>query len=421
MTRRLRKPGPATSRALDLGQRLDRALGELLGDARAASARARGRAAARRSSRSRRGRVLAAARAPPRCPRAPPSAASRRPRALGANVPAAGSLDHASAPPSAVLASPACAPITARRRPRWPRRRSLPRGPVPAGRSPQRPPAAPSCASARTGELPSRFPAPPACGGASVSARSGSLMRVAVVSDIHGNYHALEAVLAEVDGGGARRALVPRRHRRLRARAEPLLRAGRASDAALCLAGNHDLAVIGALPVDDFNGDAADAVRWTQGVLVDGGAALPRRACPRRRRARASSSSTAARSTRSGTTSSARHAARLSLEATHGAARARRPQPRRARRSATTAAPSRAGSRTPATRSTSRPRAGSLNPGSVGQPRGGDPRAAWLLLDLDAGRAASAAPTYPLERTQAEIRAAGLPEALAAPPGPRAL
>ena len=25
-----------------------------------------------------------------------------------------------------------------------------------------------------------------------------------------------------------------------------------------------------------------------------------------------------------------------------------------------------------------------LNPGSVGQPRGGDPRAAWLMLDFDA-------------------------------------
>ena len=37
----------------------------------------------------------------------------------------------------------------------------------------------------------------------------------------------------------------------------------------LCLAGNHDLAVIGALSVEDFNGDAAAAVRWTQRVLSD--------------------------------------------------------------------------------------------------------------------------------------------------------
>ena len=54
-----------------------------------------------------------------------------------------------------------------------------------------------------------------------------------------------------------------------------------------------------------------------------------------------------------------------------------------------------------------------LNPGSVGQPRDGDPRAAWLLLDLDARRASFRRVPYPIERTQAEIREAGLPEVLA--------
>jgi diadenosine tetraphosphatase ApaH/serine/threonine PP2A family protein phosphatase len=55
-----------------------------------------------------------------------------------------------------------------------------------------------------------------------------------------------------------------------------------------------------------------------------------------------------------------------------------------------------------------------LNPGSVGQPRDGDPRAAWLELDLDARRAVFRRIAYPVERTQEEIREAGLPEALAA-------
>ena len=54
-----------------------------------------------------------------------------------------------------------------------------------------------------------------------------------------------------------------------------------------------------------------------------------------------------------------------------------------------------------------------LNPGSVGQPRDGDPRAAWLLLDLDARRASFRRVEYDVERTQAEIRDAGLPDALA--------
>ena len=55
-----------------------------------------------------------------------------------------------------------------------------------------------------------------------------------------------------------------------------------------------------------------------------------------------------------------------------------------------------------------------LNPGSVGQPRDGDPRAAWLLLDLDARRATFRRVEYDVEKTQAEIRERGLPEALAA-------
>ena len=54
-----------------------------------------------------------------------------------------------------------------------------------------------------------------------------------------------------------------------------------------------------------------------------------------------------------------------------------------------------------------------LNPGSVGQPRDGDPRAAWLLLDLTAGVASFRRVEYPIERTQAEIAERGLPPALA--------
>ncbi|HET9545159.1 MAG TPA: hypothetical protein VFO88_06245, partial [Gaiellaceae bacterium] len=54
-----------------------------------------------------------------------------------------------------------------------------------------------------------------------------------------------------------------------------------------------------------------------------------------------------------------------------------------------------------------------LNPGSVGQPRDGDPRAAYLVLDLDARRATFRRVPYPVERTQAEIRERGLPESLA--------
>ena len=54
-----------------------------------------------------------------------------------------------------------------------------------------------------------------------------------------------------------------------------------------------------------------------------------------------------------------------------------------------------------------------LNPGSVGQPRDGDPRAAWLLLDLDARFAAFRRVEYPVSETQREIHDQGLPDSLA--------
>jgi predicted phosphodiesterase len=54
-----------------------------------------------------------------------------------------------------------------------------------------------------------------------------------------------------------------------------------------------------------------------------------------------------------------------------------------------------------------------LNPGSVGQPRDGDPRAGWLMLDLDGGRARYERVEYDVRKTQEEMRARGLPRALA--------
>lgn len=54
-----------------------------------------------------------------------------------------------------------------------------------------------------------------------------------------------------------------------------------------------------------------------------------------------------------------------------------------------------------------------VNVGSVGQPRDGDPRAGYGVLDEDAGTITCFRVEYPVERAQARIREAGLPEALA--------
>jgi putative phosphoesterase len=51
-----------------------------------------------------------------------------------------------------------------------------------------------------------------------------------------------------------------------------------------------------------------------------------------------------------------------------------------------------------------------LNPGSVGQPRDGDPRAAYAVLDLDGRTVAEHRVEYDVERVVEAVREAGLPE-----------
>lgn len=54
-----------------------------------------------------------------------------------------------------------------------------------------------------------------------------------------------------------------------------------------------------------------------------------------------------------------------------------------------------------------------VNPGSVGQPRDGDPRAGYAMVDTDRREITMYRTEYPIAQAQARIRAAGLPEVLA--------
>jgi diadenosine tetraphosphatase ApaH/serine/threonine PP2A family protein phosphatase len=54
-----------------------------------------------------------------------------------------------------------------------------------------------------------------------------------------------------------------------------------------------------------------------------------------------------------------------------------------------------------------------LNPGSVGQPRDGDPRAAYALVDTAAKQIELFRVDYPIDVTQAKVLKAGLPDVLA--------
>ena len=90
-------------------------------------------------------------------------------------------------------------------------------------------------------------------------------MRVLVLSDIHANATALEAVLASagtVDEIWCLGDLVgygPDPNEVMqRVRALPRL---------TCLLGNHDVALMGRLPFETFNGDARRSLTWTEQVL----------------------------------------------------------------------------------------------------------------------------------------------------------
>ncbi|HUR35496.1 MAG TPA: metallophosphoesterase family protein [Vicinamibacterales bacterium] len=53
-----------------------------------------------------------------------------------------------------------------------------------------------------------------------------------------------------------------------------------------------------------------------------------------------------------------------------------------------------------------------INPGSVGQPRDSDPRAAYAIFDVEAQRLEMFRVQYPVEQTQEKMISAGLPEPL---------
>jgi predicted phosphodiesterase len=236
-------------------------------------------------------------------------------------------------------------------------------------------------------------------------------LRVAVLSDVHSNLHALEAVLAEVDAAGIDEVwflgdLVgygPRPNECV-----ALLRAR----AAVCLAGNHDLVVLGRIPIVAFAGDAAAAAVWTQGVLDDDARAFLATLEPQAEARGVALYHGSARDPVWEYVLSAEVAhATLSLAGTplvlvgHSHA-------------ALEVSEAESGLRGGAAPAGTTLELGTvrrlLNPGSVGQPRDGDPRAAWLEIDNDAGRATFRRTEYPVERTQAEMRDVGLPEVLAA-------
>jgi diadenosine tetraphosphatase ApaH/serine/threonine PP2A family protein phosphatase len=236
-------------------------------------------------------------------------------------------------------------------------------------------------------------------------------MRVAVVSDIHSNLHALEAALAAIDAEapdelwclGDLVGYGPRPNECCAAVADR---------ADVCLAGNHDLAVRGTIELEEFGGEAAVAARWTREVLEPEAQELLDGLKPTGAAHGVALYHGSARDPIwEYVLSDASAAATLELADSplvlvgHSHVALQIVQ----------AADELEGAVAPAGTEVSVDGVRALlNPGSVGQPRDGDPRAAFLLLDLEAQRASFRRVEYDVVRTQREIRDAGLPELLAA-------
>jgi predicted phosphodiesterase len=236
-------------------------------------------------------------------------------------------------------------------------------------------------------------------------------MRLAICSDIHGNRHAFEAVIAAAEADGADELWC----------LGDLVGYGADPDAcvaladahcAICLAGNHDLAVIDVLSLEEFSRGAAIAARWTREVIRPETRDFLLSLSPQGSGDgvglfHASPRDPVWEYVLSGLTAELcfdATAFRLSLIGhSHVALSFHRPDGE------------------PASGSTRR--AGTdldvgagewlINPGSTGQPRDGDPRAAWLTLDTDRWTATWRRADYDIAGAQAAIRVARLPDSLA--------
>ena len=236
-------------------------------------------------------------------------------------------------------------------------------------------------------------------------------MRVAIVSDIHGNRQAFEAVLDAIEASECEELWCLGDLVGYGADPDACVTLAR-THAAICLAGNHDLGVRGTLPLEQFSRGAALAATWTQETITQ----------PTREYLDGLEP--------------------YNLEETVGLYHASPRDPVweyvlsplqaelcldvQQQRVALIGHSHVALSfcRFPGAPATGEVRAADeeldiatgewlINPGSVGQPRDGDPRAAWLELDLDGLRAIYRRTEYDVAGAGAAIRAARLPDSLA--------
>jgi len=91
-------------------------------------------------------------------------------------------------------------------------------------------------------------------------------MRVAIASDIHGNRHAFEAVIAAAQDAAVEELWCLGDLVGYGAEPDACVALAEAN-CGVCLAGNHDLAVVDVLSLEDFSRGAALAAEWTREVI----------------------------------------------------------------------------------------------------------------------------------------------------------
>jgi diadenosine tetraphosphatase ApaH/serine/threonine PP2A family protein phosphatase len=239
-------------------------------------------------------------------------------------------------------------------------------------------------------------------------------LRVAVLSDVHSNQPALETVLAAIDETGVEEIWC----------LGDVVGYGAQPDACtelirercdVCLVGNHDLAVLGGLDISSFSEAAAAAVEWTREQASKGTMDFLRGLEPA--------------GSRQGV--GLFHASPrdpiweyvLSIEQAEAGLDAQEERvalighshislffcrPDQAQAGETQGAQAGDGALLSLENG-----AWLLNPGSVGQPRDGDPRAAWLELDTEQWTAHFHRVSYDVATAAETILAAGLPSQLA--------
>jgi predicted phosphodiesterase len=236
-------------------------------------------------------------------------------------------------------------------------------------------------------------------------------MKVAVISDIHGNRHAFEATLEAVAASDASEVWCLGDLVGYGAEPDACVELAR-EHAAVCLAGNHDLAVTGELPLTEFSCGASLAAKWTQEVIATENMDFLKSLRPQGQEGPVGLYHASPRDPVWEYVLSAL-LAELCMDvqsqrvALIGHSHVALSFVRR-EGELTTGEPRKGGAELDVTEGE-----WLLNPGSVGQPRDGDPRASWMLLDLDTMVARFQRTDYDIAGAAAAIRAACLPDSLA--------